>query len=225
MLFDLPKVSLRSLKEFAREMLMIVISILTALALEQAVQSVHHANVVRETSQRLDAEIRANIDELHRAQIGNAEQLKALEHLSTILNEDIKAQMPDAAIVDHFAKESKQDFTLRVTAMNPNHDEWDAAMASQAISWMRQADLRRYSVAYSTLRSVPDLITGNMTTLLNGSQMVDVMGDLESRSVSPRDLRHSLNQMIAVLAIADEVMGRAERTLARTFQNDANTQK
>ena len=59
---ELPKA--KKFKEFGGEYVMIVISIITALGLEHAVQSYHHRHLAHEASVRIEAELRSNLAEL-----------------------------------------------------------------------------------------------------------------------------------------------------------------
>ena len=77
--FEVPKAS--SFKEFGGEYLMIVISIITALALEHGVQTLHHRHLAHEAGTRIDAEIQANVRELDQVLTHNTAELTKLQAL------------------------------------------------------------------------------------------------------------------------------------------------
>ena len=54
--FEVPKA--KSFKEFGGEYLMIVVSIVTALALEHGVQTWHHHRIAAEAAAKIDQELR-----------------------------------------------------------------------------------------------------------------------------------------------------------------------
>lgn len=73
------KGALASFKAFAGEYAMIVVSILTALALEHAAQSWHRSHLAHEAERRIEAELAENLKELREAREHNAKQLHRLE--------------------------------------------------------------------------------------------------------------------------------------------------
>ncbi len=217
--FEVPKAALSSFREFAGEYLMIVISIMTALALEHTVQSVYHAHLAAETAQMLDAEINANVDTIRAARRYNKEQLNTLGHLRQLLVHDIKAKLPEATIGEHFtaAAEKEKHFDLNVQIPALRHEAWDVAVANQSASWLPAPTLRRYARAYSFQRDVAQTATSNLSTLLNGPAMMNALGDVQLGTVNPREMFHTVNQFIGVLEITDAILGGVETSLANQF--------
>lgn len=215
--FEVPKGKLGSLREFMGEYSMIVVSILTALALEYAVERWHRAHRAEEAAVNMEAEIRANLQGISAARKANQKEAAQLNHLQEMLEADLAARQPDAEIVRRFRAEAKDSFTLQLQVTMPRHDAWDAAVANQSASWIAQDRFLQFSKAYTAERSVPELVSSNMATLLNGPRMVDILTDLGRGAVDPRELLHTVAQMRAVHGIADAVMESAERKVAAVF--------
>ena len=72
--FEVPKS--KKLKEFGGEYVMIVISILTALALEHAVQTIHHKHLAHEAADKIEAELRLNAKDVQTVLAHNESDLK-----------------------------------------------------------------------------------------------------------------------------------------------------
>ncbi len=215
--FEVPKGKLGSLREFMGEYAMIVVSILTALALEYGVERWHRAHRAEESAVNMEAEIRANLQNLTAARLANQKEAALLTHLLEVLEADLAAKQSDAAIVQHFRAEAKDNFTLQLQVTTPRHDAWDAAVANQSASWIAPDRFLKFSKAYTAERSVPELVGGNMSTLLNGPKMIDILTDLDRGVVDPRELLHTVAQMRAVHGIADAVMANAEHKVLAVF--------
>ncbi|MBI3286314.1 MAG: hypothetical protein HYZ65_15910 [Burkholderiales bacterium] len=218
---EVPKAKFASIREFAGEYLMIVISIATALALEHAAQTMHHNHLAHEATEIMDREIQSNITSIQDARKKNAVQLKTLMHLGEVLLADIKSKQPDAAILDHFKQEAKQDFNLLIATPSPHCEAWDVAVANQSASWLPPETLHKYSTAYSIQRRLPQMVTENIATIFSGARMIDMQSDLEAGIANPRDVFRSLNQMIGVHNITDLALETVESKLLKNFPKGA----
>ena len=101
--FEVPKA--KSFKEFGGEYLMIVVSIITALALEHFVQSIHHRHLAEEAGAKLDAEISANIQQIGEALAQNQQRVKQLIVVRDELLDGIRNKVDDAVLLERFKKE------------------------------------------------------------------------------------------------------------------------
>ena len=77
--------STRTLKAFAGEYVMIVLSIVTALALENGVRSYHQSREAVAAARNLDIEIAANIAETRSVIAQNSKQAENIKRLKKIV--------------------------------------------------------------------------------------------------------------------------------------------
>ncbi len=194
--FEVPKSKFESIREFAGEYLMIVVSIGTALLLEHTVQTIHHRHLAEEAAQRMDAELRANLMEMETIRKHNLEEGKQLSELRDGLLKDIEDKTPEPLVVKHFMVAAKGSLSLSLQSPTLKHEAWDVAVANQSASWMDPALLLRYSSAYASVRDM-QLAANTSMTFLNGPQMIKTMTDLQMNTAVPHEMMYTLNQMIS----------------------------
>jgi hypothetical protein len=192
--FEVPKA--KSFREFGGEYLMIVISILTALALEHGVQTWHHRHVAELASVKIDQELRANAEDVAAVQEHNEAEMRKLEAIARELRTGIVDKVDDAVLMKRLAGEWRDSFILSIKSPTLRREAWDAAVASQAASWMTDEALERYSGVYARMREVQAIEFGS-----NGgmdiSRYRDTMSNLEMGQGDPRDIYRTLKQMIS----------------------------
>ncbi|HWW06387.1 hypothetical protein [Collimonas sp.] len=162
--FELPEKVTSSAREFASHYVMIVVSILTALALEQVVVTIHHKAAANMASANIRAELRENwtyVANLRKAHAENEVKLQAI--VDTLTDHLSKGGSIDAEQLNKLAQEATH---MSIdTALNRT-SAWDTAIANQALAYMDQADLNRYSAAYAGMRHVesftPALVTDKL---------------------------------------------------------------
>ncbi len=131
---ELSKVRLHTLKDFGKHYLMIVLSILTALGLEQWVLSIHEHHAADTASGQIEAEIRLNPADVHNARIQDIAQARSLDQLRDSLMEDMQAKVPDAVIAQHILKKaSSNGFNLNLRWPTLRHEAWDVMVANQSV--------------------------------------------------------------------------------------------
>ena len=205
--FEVPKAGLKTAKEFLGEYSMIVVSILTALALEHAAQSWHHKHRAHDAEQKIEAELRFNLKELQQATDANKKQLAHLRLMRTTLRDDIKGKTPDKELVDNLMKASNNRFGLNLQTPTLRREAWEVAMASQAASWMSTDLLQRYSALYAQQRDTTAAAATNTQLTMNGPHMLNTMADLELGKVDPAALYHTLRQMESTIdGVQDNLM-------------------
>jgi hypothetical protein len=203
--FEVPKSKFASIKEFAGEYLMIVVSIGTALALEHAVQTIHHRHLAEEAAARMEAEIRYNIAEIEKIGAHNLSKGQELERQRETLTKDILGKTPEHLAVQHFATASKGELHLSLQWPSLKHEAWDVAVANQSASWMAPEVLQRYSSAYAAVRDMQASTTTSMA-FLSGPQMIKTMTDFQLGSVAPHELMYTINQMIGSYELVNGMM-------------------
>lgn len=193
--FEVPKAS--SFKEFAGEYLMIVISILTALALEQGAQALHHRSVAHEAGANIDAEIRANIDAIKLARTHNKAGETKMAAIRNALLADIRSGVPDDILKKRLLNEYKDGFTLSIRTPTLRREAWEVAVANQAVSWMPAAASKRYSVIYAAMRDVQSNSTAGNSSFMDAPRVMDTMSNTQMGTADPREVYRMLNQIIS----------------------------
>jgi hypothetical protein len=191
--FEVPKA--KSFKEFGGEYLMIVISIVTALALEHGVQTWHRRHVAEQAAVKIDQELRANAEDVATVQAHNEAEMRKLAEIAGELRTGIRNKVDDAVLMKRLVGEWRDSFNLSIKAPALRREAWEAAIASQAASWMPDETLERYASVYSRMREV-QAIEFNGNGGLDVARYNDVMSNLEMGLSDPREIYRILNQMI-----------------------------
>jgi hypothetical protein len=150
--FEPPKKLASSLKEFASHYLMIVVSILTALVLEQVVLTIHHNSEARHAVHDIQVELKENSEDVRKSMAAHKKQLQDTKTLMAQVLEQIRSgtkldENQLAALGDQASNINVSTATVRTNA-------WDAAIASQAVVHMEPQELNRYSSLYASLRDI-----------------------------------------------------------------------
>ncbi|HEY0065604.1 MAG TPA: hypothetical protein VGC21_26040 [Telluria sp.] len=215
--FEVPKS--KHLKEFAGEYLMIVISILTALALEHGAQSLHHHTLAQQAAQKIDAEIKANVDELNKVIEHNEKRANELELIREALLADIKAAaMNDEALMKHIVEKYKGAFSLSLHTPTLRREAWEVAVANQSVSWMNSSELKRYSAAYALMRDVQSYASNGAAMFIDRPHLIDVMSNVQMGVSNPREVYRMLNQEIGSYRSANTNLRELQKELSGTGQ-------
>ncbi len=189
----------RSLKEFLGQYLMIVLGILTALGLEQVIESAHHHSIATQAQQQIEEELRSNLEQVNQTVEQNKQRLSVLKAAQdTLLQQALKKQMSAESV-------SAQFKTIPIGALTPTlrRDAWDAAIANQALSHVDPAAVRRYSEGYSAQREESQTILATFTIGDWPGQLTGAMVDARLGRVEPASLLKALaSYEMALSAIA-----------------------
>jgi hypothetical protein len=194
--FEVPKA--KTFKEFGGEYLMIVISILTALALEQGLEALHHRHLAHQASEKMDAELRDTIKQVTQSLEHNETKARELHQVREQLLAGIQARTGDAELMKRYEQEWKPMMRLNMDTPSLHREAWEAAVANQAVTWMRREDLERYAGAYGAIRDVGTVTYGGAMMFLNAPQMMNVFSDAQMGVSNPRDLYRVATQMVSV---------------------------
>jgi ribosome-associated toxin RatA of RatAB toxin-antitoxin module len=217
---DAPKGAVTSLRDFASKYAMFVLSIVTALAFEQGAQWWYHSKLASEASRKIDAELRANIEEIRTTRKHNVEQIKVLNRLAKVLATDMQSTMADPAIVQHLIKEANNNFGLNMMTPTLRHEAWDVAVANQSASYMAPSMLHRYSAAYANVRDVQQNLPMTMQLTVNGPAMINVLSDMEVGKASAREVFHVLVQMRSAISELTATSEQLEKNLEKYLAPD-----
>lgn len=207
--FEVPKVRMHSVRDFAQHYFMIVLSILTALGLEQWIEHTHHRHAAEQASEQIETELRSTLDSIHGALANNTRQLAPLRTLRDAISDDVRRDVPDAQINQHI-RDMKSDFVLSVSWPSFATQAWDVAVANQSATWIDIDRLHRYATAYAAQRDSSSWVTHDSTIALNAPRMVDLRTRINlGKDVDPVEFLGILQQMINT---STETSGHLEQT-------------
>jgi len=211
--FEVPKA--KTFKEFGGEYLMIVISILTALALEHGVQSWHHRHLAHEAGEKMQAELRENVKDIASALAYNEEKRNALEQARNQMLAAIRSKTGEAELMQRFEQEWRPVLRMSMKSPGLRREAWEAAVANQAVTWMPRETLERYSTAYSSLREASAFTQSGFRAFLDWPRLRDVMSNTQMGVSNSQEIFRTLNQ---VLDAYDNVDGNLKALSARLQQ-------
>ncbi|WP_114238995.1 hypothetical protein [Dyella sp. C9] len=194
--FEVPRVRMHSFREFAQHYLMIVLSILTALGLEQWIESTHHRHAAEYASMQIEMELRGTLNDIQSSLAVNAEKLKPLKALNEAITNDVRNGVPDAQVNQHIQR-LKNDFILSVSWPAFASQAWDVAVANQSATWIDTGRLRKYSAAYAAQRETTSWVGHDATLALDGPRMVALRTRIKlGKDVDPLEFLSVLQQMV-----------------------------
>lgn len=213
-------------KKFGAEYLMIVISILTALALEDFAQDLNRRSLANQASIKIDAEIEANIVELDKVITHNRSQAVKMEDIRKSLLADIKKDMGETALRERIMSNYQNAFAVSIRSPSLRREAWEVAVANQSVSWMPSKELTRYSIIYASMRDQQAAHSGMNNYFLDGPRMMDVGSDAQMGVVAPRDVYRMINQIISSYHSINGNLGSLRAELATAAAaNPANKNK
>lgn len=215
---EFPEARLDSLKQFMRHYLMIVLSILTALGLEQVIVAAHERTAAREASEQIEAEIRTNLDEVRLAYEEDEAQSKALANLRDMVSDSLKAHQPDAEITASILEATRaKGLNLNLEWPTLRHEAWDVAVANQSASWIQPEKMKGYSAAYAYQRDASVGMTTDIHLLIDGPRLIDTITDLHAGTVDPRSFLHVAGQMAMMLNESRNNLRQLEKRLEQAL--------
>lgn len=204
--FEIRKISFHTIREFAKEYLMIVVGILTALGLEHLVTHHLRTQAAEQARREIVAELRANLQEVLGARKENQSQQKSVEKLANTLKRDILAGKPRATIDQHLAALLKGHFSMGFQVPTLRHEAWDVAVANQSAADIAPAALRRFSAAYAAQRDSSTLAAQGSLAILDAPRVLEVMVDVDLQRADPVET-------LKALVHIDNAIGSAQSNL------------
>jgi hypothetical protein len=194
--FEVPKA--KKFKEFGGEYVMIVISILTALALEQGFEYLHHQHLAHEAAEKMNVELRANIEDVAKSLEYNEKNRLALQQVRKQLLDGIRGKTSDAELMKRYEQEWGETVRLNISTPNLRREAWETAVANQAVTWLPRETLKRYAGAYSALRDTGTLTYGGAMRFLDMPRMLDVLSNARMGASNPQEIYRTANQIVSV---------------------------
>jgi hypothetical protein len=194
--FEVPKA--KKFKEFGGEYVMIVISILTALALEQAFEYLHHQHLAHEAAEKMNVELRANIEDVAKSLEYNEKNRLALHQVRKQLLDGIRGKTGDAELMKRYEQEWADTVRLNMSTPTLRREAWETAVANQAVTWLPRETLKRYAGAYSALRDTTTLTYGGAMRFIDLPRMMDVLSNARMGASNPQEIYRTATQIVSV---------------------------
>jgi hypothetical protein len=214
-----------NLRGFIQQYAMIVLSILTALGLEQVVVSVHNASTARASRARIETEIGGFVTDLKASVQTNQARLKKINDVLTVLDAKLKDGNPDNATVQALAGKVIDDLGINLPSYQ--RDAWDAAIADQSVSHLSSEDLRRYAEIYAdelfSLEETKIVLAGEYVRRLSDTNLRYHIGKLDGETLAEtltldalagRDIVNHQEKLIRLIE-SGEHAGQAPASAAR----------
>jgi acyl carrier protein phosphodiesterase len=198
--FEVPKA--KTFKEFSGEYLMIVISILTALALEQGLEYLHHRHLAHEAADKMNVELRANIMEVATALEYNEKKRLALRQAREQLLAGIRGKTSDAELMKHYEQEWAEAIRLNMSTPILRREAWETAVANQAVTWLPNETLERYAAAYSALRETST--SSQAMRFVDLPRMMDTLSNARMGTSNPQEIYRTATQIVSVYDNLDD---------------------
>jgi hypothetical protein len=219
--FEVPKA--KKFKEFGGEYLMIVISILTALALEHGVQTWHHRHLASEAGEKIEVELRENVKDLTASWEYNEQKRQALQQARNQLLAAIRGKASEAELMQRFEREWRPALAMSLKSPSLRREAWEAAVANQAVTWMPREALERYSTAYGSLRDASAFTQNSTRSFLDWPRLRDVMSNTQMGVSNPQEIYRAMNQMMDAYDNFDENLKALNELLQQTLAENDKT--
>ena len=214
--FEVPSLP-HSVKEFAAHYVMIVVSILTALGLEAAIEHLHHAHAAEAAQHAIETELRANLAGLRSSNADNLKRLPPLDDLTNELIKDFEEHVPTAQIKAQMAQRMKTGIDLGVFTPTLRHEAWDVAVANQSASYIEPETLRRLSAAYAAQREIND---NTLYIFFNAPAYIDALTDARIGASDPHEFLHAVRQASLTLHGTQQKLALLEKRLERALPDE-----
>jgi hypothetical protein len=184
--FEVPKA--KTFKEFGGEYLMIVISILTALALEHGVQTWHHRHLAHEAADKMNAELRSTIKDVSAALEHNEKKRQSLHQVRDQLLAGIRAKTSDAELMKRFNQEWAEMMRLDLDTPPMHREAWETAVANQAVTWLPREQLENYAAAYGAIRDTSTSTYSGALMFLDMPRLLDTFSRARMGTATPQEI-------------------------------------
>jgi hypothetical protein len=193
---EIPKIEKHSFRDFAKHYLMIVLSILTALGLEQWIESLHHRHAAEYASAQINAELKGALNDIQTSLNIDESKVVPLEALKKAITEDVQHGLSNQDINKHIQAMSDQ-FVLSINWPTFPTQAWDVAVANQSAAWIDVEKQHRYASAYASMRDLSNWTIHSATLALDAPRMVDLRTRIRlGKDVDPIEFLCVLQQMI-----------------------------
>lgn len=215
-----PKGPLISAREFGLHYLMIVVSILTAIGLEEVLRFHNDADAARLAEGGIEHEIFANLDDLRDAIDQNQKRLEKTRQLGDTLTDDIRKIQNPTELQKKVTADLTGQVSIGLVLPSLSHEAWDVAVASQAAVHIPRGKLEAYSAAYSLERDTITAANSGMS-MMDGPRIIDMITDLDIGIVDPKHCLELIRQFQAVTGSALGNLKNAEGEITKALDKAA----
>lgn len=209
----------QSLKDFGVHYLMIVIGILTAVGIEQGIEAIHHHELASQAILQIEEELKSNLHEASSTLEDNKRRLVALRATEEALAKDVSQK--DVSLETFMTRLR----SIAIGGATPllRRDAWDAAIASQALTHVEPAIVRRYSAAYSAERDTTSTILATFAIGNWPGQLESALVDAKLGKVDQVGLLNALATYELALAATAENERELEEALKAAVKEPSSS--
>ena len=193
-----PEKPIHSRREFLFHMFTVVLGILIALAMEGAVEWLHHRTLVREARENITTEVRKNKETVDKAIPEIRKREADLNHIIDLM---------------HRAEKDRKVFKGQTMSFGVQlHDlystAWQTATTSGAVTYMKYDELIRYTDVYLTQQAFSSLQDQALNRMIDVGSLIEVTMREDDMSKVPVEkfqaiARGSYKEMILQRALED----------------------
>jgi len=219
-MLDIRRIQVHSLKEFFKEFAMIVIGILTAITIEHQYTQSHKRHLAEQAAEHVHVEIANNLKAVEESIKVNEQTIAQFQKLEKSLVAALSPKLTREQINAAFEKEMDGHYGIGVSAIEPEQDAWDAAIASQAVVHMNAKELQAFSRLYAKQRALNNDLIGFQQGMRNGLWMRwnNAITDLQFQRSDGFELLKVLREFVGSLDVLNHKM-RAYRNALQALEN------
>lgn len=140
-----------SFREFLNEIAVIIVGVLIALGLEQAVESWHHAEQVEQARETLKEELAVNLAGLRHTQRNSQCYVDNSNRLIALIDAGNVAKVRQLAAQENAGNPGFTSQRERFRIISLRTRAWEAANASGLLAYMSPSETLKFSAAYSVI--------------------------------------------------------------------------
>ncbi|MCC2971520.1 hypothetical protein [Massilia sp. IC2-476] len=210
-----------SFKEFAGEYIMIVVSIITALALENGVHRYHQNHRAHEAIRNIDAELAANLAEVRSVIKQNQQQIDKTAKMKEILLANIKAGKADKEAVQLAVEGGGGRFGVNMFSPSIQREAWDVAVANQALTYVETERLKHYAMQYANMRDTQQVLANRGTSFMDYTQVANTFSSFELGEIDARSVYRVLTQVNSTHEATNSMLKGLEKLLVEEQEKTA----
>lgn len=201
----------RSVREFLSHYAMIVLSILTALALEQAVLGIEHHHQGERARHEIEQEIEANRHAVHESLATTRDYAKVWEAMLDKTVAQVNGGQSTNESLLATIEEARRHFGDSMPALKTA--AWDAALSDHAVDYLQHEEVTRFADLYAFQRffsqALWDTLRDNLSHSLSDVSLPQLLGKADPMAtIAMLNTRvRTLRIMESQLAQMDQAMG------------------
>lgn len=206
-----PTKPIESVREFFVHLSMIVVGILIALGLEQAVEAWHHHELGVEARESILNELRDNKKELDAERVKVAKNREDLVHAVGVIRQCLAHK-----------KFTEHEITVRFSGAELGSTAWSTAAATGALGYIGYAGARRFARSYDLqamllrIQSEGFRVSANaMAPVAYSPDGPDSLSDEQLRAVE-----HDLTECLAISAQWDQLAAQLSTEYGRALKEE-----